>query len=93
RPRFKSTAVVYPSNLTPYSKETRTEQLIQLLQSSDIRDSLIEKFNLYERYEIEEGQAGAKFELNKLYNDFVVINKTKFESVEISVEDYSPDTA
>ncbi len=93
QPRYKSTAIIYPSNLSPYSKETRTEQLIQLLQSSDIRDHVIEKFDLYRKYEIEKGAAGAKHQVQKSYNDFVGINKTKFESVEISVEDYSPDTA
>ncbi|WP_170227084.1 Wzz/FepE/Etk N-terminal domain-containing protein [Luteibaculum oceani] len=93
KPRFKSSAIVYPSNLSPYSKETRTEQLIQLLQSSDIRDTLVKKFDLYKKYEIEAGKPGAKFEVEKAYNDFVGINKTKFESIEINVEDYSPDTA
>lgn len=93
RPRFKSTAIVYPSNLTPYSKETRTEQLIQLLQSSDIRDTLVEKFDLYRRYDIDVNSKGSKFNVEKEYNSFVGVNKTKFESVEITVEDYSPDTA
>lgn len=93
RPRYKSTAIIYPSNLTPYSKETRTEQLIQLLQSSDIRTTLIDKFDLYKKYEIERGQPGSKFLVEESYNKFVGVNKTKFESVEISVEDYSPDTA
>ncbi len=92
-PRYKSTAIVYPSNLSSYSKETRTEQLIQLLQSSDIRDSLIEKFDLYQKYEIEKGEKGSKFLVNERYGEFVGVNKTKFESVEITVEDYSPDTA
>ena len=42
-PKFKSTAVVYPVNLIPYSNESATEQLLQLLQSGDVRLNVINK--------------------------------------------------
>ena len=43
-PMFRSTAVVYPSNLIPYSSETPTEQMLQIFQSEDIKNQLIQKF-------------------------------------------------
>jgi len=42
-PLFKSYAVVYPSNVSPYSNESETEQMMQIMQSKDIRDSIIKK--------------------------------------------------
>jgi hypothetical protein len=40
-PRFKSVAVVYPSNIKPYSDESETEQMLQWLTSKDVRDSVM----------------------------------------------------
>ena len=47
KPKFKSTAIVYPSNLVPYSTESPTEQMLQLFESDDIRDELIRDFDLF----------------------------------------------
>ncbi|HNW53180.1 MAG TPA: hypothetical protein PKN21_02875, partial [Bacteroidales bacterium] len=44
KPRFKSFAIIYPSNILPYSEESQTEQMLQWLNSSDVRDSVIKKF-------------------------------------------------
>ncbi len=93
RPRFVSRAVVYPVNLTSYSIETRTDQLLQLLESNSIRDSLIAVFELPRHYRLKPGVPGAKFSLYNEFNERVTIGKTRFESVEIEVVDESPDTA
>ena len=47
KPKFKSFALVYPSNLIAYSTESATEQMLQLAQSSDIREKVIHDFDLY----------------------------------------------
>ncbi len=93
KPRYKSTAVVYPSNLSPYSEESRTEQLQQLFESSDIRDSLINRYGLYSHYEIDSTAASSRFYVINEFNSRVVIKKTKFESVEFAVEDEDPELA
>ena len=46
-PLYKSYAVVYPSNISPYSTENETEQMMQMFQSRDIRDSVIHKLFFY----------------------------------------------
>ena len=53
KPKFKSFALVYPSNLIAYSTESATEQMLQLAQSYDIRDKIIKTFNLFQHYEID----------------------------------------
>jgi len=45
-PKFKSVGVVYPANVSPYSEESETEQMFQILQSQDIMDSVITKYDL-----------------------------------------------
>ena len=90
KPKFKSTAVVYPSNLIPYSTESPTEQMLQLFESEDIRDELIRDFDLFKHYEIDTTQ---KFPLTMVYNQMnenIHIDKTRFESVEIEVMDTDP---
>ena len=53
KPKYKSSAVLYPSNLIPYSSETPTELMLQIFKSDEVRDSLIEKFNLESHYDID----------------------------------------
>ena len=91
KPRYKSEAVLYPSNLTKYSDESPTEQLIQLLQASDIRDSVIKAFNLYEHYDIDSVKNKThRTEIFKMYDQNVSISKTEYESVDIIAYDTDP---
>lgn len=93
KPMFKAYAIIYPDNLQPYSKETQTEQLIQLLNSEDVRDSLISKFNLYKHYDIDTAGAYPRFEVMKRLDENVGIDRTQYESVNIHIFDTDPDTA
>lgn len=92
-PLFKSVAVVYPINITPYSEESETEQMLQIFEAGSIRDSIIEKFDLYKRYDIEKGVASSKYYMHDKYNDRVVTSKTSYESIVLEVWDEDPDTA
>jgi capsule polysaccharide export protein KpsE/RkpR len=93
KPRYRSSAIVYPVNLTSYSQETRSDQLLQLLESNSIRDSLIRLHRLPEHYGIDTTEAPGLFYLYNEYNDHVAIGKTRYESVEIEIEDEDPRVA
>lgn len=93
KPLYKSVAVVYPINIHPYSDESQTEQLLQVFEAGAIRDSVIKKFNLYERYDIKEGAPASKYYMQLEYNDRVMSSKTSYESVVLEVFDEDPDTA
>ena len=54
-PMYKSEAILYPSNVAAYSDETFTEQMLQIMQSNEIMDSVVEKFNLMRHYKIDKG--------------------------------------
>jgi len=90
KPKYKSTAVIYPANLTPYGNETATEQLVQLLQSADIRTAICNRFNLAEKYKINLSKKGGLSSLYDTYNENVDVRKTEFESVKIDVFDTDP---
>ncbi len=92
-PKYKSFAIVYPGNLVAYSRESPTEQMLQLFRSSDIRDRIANQFHLAERYKIDTTGEQWHTELIKTYEDNVNINKTEFESVEIDVMDKDPNVA
>lgn len=89
-PKYKSTAVVYPSNVAPYSDESETEQLIQWFNSRDIKDSIIDRFDLYRVYDIDKKDPHHYTYVMAIYNKHISISKTQFESVEIEVLDKDP---
>jgi uncharacterized protein involved in exopolysaccharide biosynthesis len=89
-PKFKSNALVYPSNIAPYSDESESEQMLQWLQSKDIKDSVIKRFDLAEHYEIDSSYKYFYSTMMYLYNENVKINKTQWESIEIVVTDKDP---
>jgi capsule polysaccharide export protein KpsE/RkpR len=91
KPKYKSFAIVYPSNLIAYSTENSTEQMLQLLQSSDIREEVFRIFNLMQHYEIDTVKnPHARTEIIKTYEENVLIHKTEYESVHIEVWDTDP---
>ena len=59
-PRYKSEAVVYPRGLVEFSDETYTEQMLQVMESQEIMDSIVEIFNLMNHYEIDKNYIHAK---------------------------------
>lgn len=93
KPRYLSSAIVYPVNLQSYSTETRTDQLLQLFESNSIRDSLILTYGLADVYEVDTTEPGAYFRLYNEFSDRVTISKTRYESVQIEVEDEDPKRA
>jgi len=93
KPLYKSEAILYPSNLIPYSTESPTEQMLQLLQSSDIRDSVISHFNLMKHYEVDPSVKFPRTQLYNMYIDNVKFSQTEYESVRIEVWDTKPEIA
>jgi len=92
-PMYKSHAVAYPANVEPYSEESTTEQMLQILNSQDIVDSVVRKFNLLAHYEIDPDYEYFHTVLLDEYHQNVSISKTPFESVLIEVHDKDPVVA
>jgi len=93
RPTYKSFAVVYPSNIIPYSSESPSEQLLQLLESADIQNSVIHKFKLASHYHIDTTAKSGLFNLIAEYQSNVEVKRTQYNSIEISAFDTDPQVA
>ncbi len=90
KPLYKSNCLLYPSNISPYSDESETEQSVEIFQSRDIRDSLVKKFNLAKHWRIDSAYVHFESTLVWEYSQRVRINKTPFEAVEIEILDEDP---
>ncbi|MBR5663983.1 MAG: hypothetical protein IKX01_04530 [Bacteroidales bacterium] len=92
-PLYKSEAVLYPGNVSAYSDETFTEQMLQIMQSNEIMDSVVEHFGLLEHYKISKSYPYWKTVLIGEYRDNVRISRTPYDAVLIKVLDKDPQMA
>ena len=92
-PLYKSEAIAYPANISPYSDESETEQMLQIINSQSIIDSIVEKYDLWTDYKIDRNYQYAKTYLMLEYHDRIKISKTPYEAVSIVVNDKDPQVA
>jgi capsular polysaccharide biosynthesis protein len=92
-PLYKSEAVAYPANISPYSDESETEQMLQIINSQSITDSIIEKYDLWSDYKIDKNYKFAKTYMLNEYHSKIKIGKTPYEAVSITVMDKDPFVA
>ena len=92
-PKYKSEAVLYPNGLSEFSDETYTEQMLQVMESQEIIDSIVNKFNLMSHYGIDVNYKYAKTALMGEYHDRISISKTPYDAVKIKVLDKDPQMA
>ena len=90
---YSSNAVVYPVNLGSYSDESHTEQMLQILDSREIKDKVISSFDLINHYAIDTSKLDYMSAVYVMYNKNIDISKTEFESVNIKVTDKNPKIA
>jgi len=80
-------------DLLKFGTEQEGEQLMQVLNSAQIRDKIITKFNLFKHYKID---TTSGYWRTKLYNEYksnITIHRTEYMSVVIDVLDADRDTA
>ncbi len=76
-----------------FGAEDEAEQMLQILNSDEIRTRICEKYNLMKHYKIDSTD---KFKRTKLYDEFqsnITFKRTEYMSVKIEVMDRNPDTA
>lgn len=101
-PIYRSTAIVFPAATSTVSfseqrnakassmdfgEEEQAEQLIQILQSSRIRDIVVQRFDLMKHYEIEPSDPNKHYKLVKEYNENILFVRTRYGSIQIDVLD------
>ncbi len=76
-----------------FGEEEQAEQLLQILNSSEIRGRVIQRFDLANHYDIDPGSRFKMTELIREYNDNITFKRTEFMAVEITVMDKDPQMA
>ncbi len=92
-PMYKSTAYVYPVNLMKFSGESESEQMIQILESFDIRNKIFSDFPLHQHYKIKKSDKNYYTKLNVEYESNVTFSLTQYASVKIEVLDIEAQMA
>jgi len=107
-PLYRSTAIVFPAATSTVSfseqrnakassmdfgEEEQAEQLIQILQSSKVRDKVVQQFDLMKHYDIEPNDANKHYKLVKEYNNHILFVRTRYGSIQIDVLDKDPQLA
>lgn len=89
-PKFKSTARLYPINLSIMSEESETEQMLEVLNSRDLKLQIIDAFSLGDVYKIRKDDPLFLTYVLGIYDKNFSARKTEFETAEISFLDRSP---
>ncbi|MFP5470606.1 MAG: Wzz/FepE/Etk N-terminal domain-containing protein [Bacteroidia bacterium] len=79
--------------LNSFGDKEQTEQMMEILGSGELRDIIVEKYNLYDRYKIKKDKKESKYKLISAFRSNIGVSKSKFNAVKIIVLDRNPDTA
>lgn len=80
-------------DITQFGTDAHIEQMIQILNSRDIKEHIIEKFNLTAHYGIDTNRKHWKAKLYKYVKNNIQFKRTDNLAVEIVVEDTDPKLA
>ena len=80
-------------DILEFGEEEQAEQMLQILNSNEIRSRVIKKFDLMNHYEIDLGSPYKMTELINEYNDNITFRRTEYMAVEITVMDKDPQVA
>jgi Chain length determinant protein len=73
-----------------YGEPEDIDRILSIAESKEIASFLINKYNLYEHYEIDTTHRLAQHKVNKAFRTHYNVKKTKYDAIEISVEDKDP---
>jgi tyrosine-protein kinase Etk/Wzc len=106
--KFESTVTLYPTktssvtfnenitedqSVSKFGEDEEAEQMLQILESSSIREKIITKYNLMIHYDIDLDSKYLNTALTKTYTENINFKRNNNGAVLISVLDKSPDTA
>lgn len=107
-PIYRSTAIVFPTATSTVSfseqrnakassmdfgEEEQAEQMVQILQSARIRETIIKQFNLYKHYDISMDDANKRYKMGKEFSSNFNFTRTRYGSIQIDVLDKNAELA
>ncbi len=84
----------YTGQVTDYFGSDRDlDRLMEIARSREVEDFLIERFRLYEHYDIDSTAKGGEHKLRKRLRKHYRVQKNKNDAIELTVEDKDPQLA
>jgi len=93
KPKFKSSARIYPTNLGEMSEESKTEQMLEIINSNVVKFKMFKAFESKDIFKISKDDPHYLTYIFDIYNENIKTSKTQNETVEIKVLAYDPQMA
>jgi len=93
KPKYKSTARIYPTNLGEMSEESKTEQMLEIINSNAVKFKMFDAFELKDIFKISKEDPHYLTYIFDIYNENIKTSKTQNETVEIEVMAYDAQIA
>lgn len=93
QPRFKAQARLYPVNVVVMSEESKSEQMLEMINSNDLKLRLFNTFQLHDVYGIHPDDPQYMTYMLGIFNKNFSARKTEFETVQIEIMDIDPHRA
>ena len=93
KPKFKSSARIYPTNLGEMSEESKTEQMLEIINSNTLKFKIFDAFESKDIFSVSKDDPQYLTYTFDIYNTNVKTSKTQNETVEINVMAYDPQIA
>lgn len=77
-------------DIKAYAIEEETEQMMEILGSRDIKDAIIQKYNMMEHYGLDTTKKYWQTRLYKNMNESLSIKRTKYGAISITFDDIDP---
>jgi tyrosine-protein kinase Etk/Wzc len=75
-------------NITNYfGNEHDLDRLLEIANSEDMVRFMIDSFQLYQHYDIDQNDAEGTFDVRKKFRKLYSVEKNKFDAIEIAIED------
>ena len=88
-----STQYSIKEDIMDFGEDEQAEQMLQILNSNEIRQRIIDKFDLLTHYDINPNSKYKISTLHKIYKKNISFSRTEYMAVEIKVIDKDPQVA
>lgn len=80
-------------DILAFGEEEQAEQMLQILNSDEIRNAIVERYQLMNHYRIDTSKPYPLTRLNEKYKDNITFSRTQYMSVSIDVLDADAEVA
>ena len=76
-----------------YGSSQDLDRLLTICTSNELKDKLVQEFGLFTQYKIDSSKSLAKHKIRKKLGKLMSVTKTKYDAIELSIEDLDKSLA